>query len=56
MGAMVAKSNARKVRRLGADGHVVAGIAGATADAMTLLDRLEQQVECKFAASLSVQR
>ena len=44
MGAMVAKSNCRKVRRLG-DGKVVAGIAGATADAMTLLEKLEQQLE-----------
>jgi ATP-dependent HslUV protease subunit HslV len=45
LGSMVVKPNARKVRRLGADGAVVAGIAGATADAMTLLERLEQQME-----------
>ena len=36
----VIKSNARKVRPL-ADGDVVAGFAGATADAMTLFERLE---------------
>src|SRR6185312_6829462 len=44
MGAAVVKSNARKVRRL-AGGLVVAGFAGATADAFTLLDRLEKKLE-----------
>jgi ATP-dependent HslUV protease subunit HslV len=43
-GNMVVKPNAKKVRRL-ADGKVLAGIAGATADAMTLLDRLESMLE-----------
>ena len=38
----VIKSNARKVRRL-ADGGVIAGFAGATADAFTLFERLEAQ-------------
>ena len=44
MGATIVKGNARKVRRL-ADGKVVAGFAGATADAFTLLDRLEKKLE-----------
>lgn len=43
-GDTVMKSNARKVRRLG-DGNVIAGFAGATADAFTLLERLESKLE-----------
>ena len=44
MGATIVKGNARKVRRL-AGGKVVAGFAGATADAFTLIERLEQKLE-----------
>jgi len=44
LGQTVIKSNARKVRRLG-DGRVIAGFAGATADAFTLFERLEQKLE-----------
>lgn len=44
MGQTIVKSNARKVRRLG-DGKVIAGFAGATADAMTLFERLEAKLE-----------
>ena len=44
MGAMVIKANARKVRRLG-DGNILAGFAGATADAFTLFERLETKLE-----------
>ena len=44
LGQNVIKSNARKVRRLG-DGSVVAGFAGATADAFTLFERLEAKLE-----------
>ncbi len=40
----VIKSNARKVRPLGKSG-VIAGFAGATADAMTLFERLEAKLE-----------
>jgi len=40
----VIKSNARKVRPL-STGGVVAGFAGATADAMTLFERLEAKLE-----------
>ncbi len=44
LGNTVIKSNARKVRRLG-DGSVIAGFAGATADAFTLFERLEGKLE-----------
>ena len=44
MGATIVKANARKVRRL-AGGRVIAGFAGATADAFTLIERLEQKLE-----------
>ena len=45
LGNTVIKGNARKVRRIGADGSVIAGFAGATADAFTLLERLEAKLE-----------
>lgn len=45
MGSTVLKSNAKKVRRLGKDGKIIAGFAGATADAFTLFERLEQKLE-----------
>ena len=44
LGQTVMKGNARKVRRLG-KGNVIAGFAGATADAFTLLERLESRLE-----------
>jgi ATP-dependent HslUV protease subunit HslV len=44
LGQTVMKGNARKVRRLG-NGSVIAGFAGATADAFTLLERLETKLE-----------
>jgi ATP-dependent HslUV protease subunit HslV len=40
----VIKGNARKVRRVGG-GHILAGFAGSTADAFTLLERLEAKLE-----------
>jgi ATP-dependent HslUV protease subunit HslV len=43
-GQTVIKSNARKVRRLG-KGDVIAGFAGATADAFALFERLEAKLE-----------
>lgn len=43
-GSTIVKPNARKVRTL-ADGRVLCGFAGATADALTLLERLESQLE-----------
>ncbi len=45
LGATIVKSNARKVRRLGKDGAIIAGFAGATADAFTLFERLEAKLE-----------
>ena len=45
MGQTIVKGNARKVRRIGAGGAVLAGFAGATADAFTLLERLESKLE-----------
>ncbi|WP_313958498.1 ATP-dependent protease subunit HslV [Novosphingobium sp. 9] len=45
MGNTVMKPNARKVRRIGTEGKVIAGFAGATADAFTLLERLERKLE-----------
>src|SRR5690348_10338690 len=48
VGATVMKSNARKLRRLGkpdAPSQVIAGFAGATADALTLFERLEGKLE-----------
>jgi ATP-dependent HslUV protease, peptidase subunit HslV len=45
MGNTVMKPNARKVRRLGKDNQVIAGFAGATADAFTLFERLEKKLE-----------
>ena len=44
MGQTVMKGNARKVRRIG-NGEILAGFAGATADAFTLFERLEQKLE-----------
>jgi len=43
-GNTVMKSNAKKVRRL-SGGDVIGGFAGATADALTLFDRLEAKLE-----------
>ena len=43
MGNTVMKGNARKVRRL-YHGRVLAGFAGATADAFTLFERFEWQL------------
>ena len=50
LGATVVKANARKLRRIGG-GNVLAGFAGATADAFTLLERLEAKLE-RFPSQL----
>ena len=52
MGNTVMKPNARKVRRLGAEGAVIGGFAGATADAFTLFERLERKLEQHHGALL----
>jgi ATP-dependent HslUV protease subunit HslV len=44
LGNTIIKGNARKVRRL-ADGGVIGGFAGGTADAFTLFERLETKLE-----------
>jgi ATP-dependent HslUV protease subunit HslV len=44
IGQTIVKSNARKVRRLG-KGDVIAGFAGATADAFALFERLESKLD-----------
>ena len=51
LGATIIKGNARKVRRL-AKGDVIAGFAGATADAFTLFERLEAKLE-QYPAQLA---
>ena len=45
LGHTVMKSHARKVRRLGADGRVLAGFAGAAADAFTLFELFEAKLQ-----------
>ena len=50
-GNTVLKSNAKKVRRLG-NGSIIAGFPGATADAFTLFERLEEKIE-KYSAQLT---
>jgi ATP-dependent HslUV protease subunit HslV len=45
LGNTVIKPNAKKVRRLGEEGNVIGGFAGATADAFTLFERLERKLE-----------
>jgi ATP-dependent HslUV protease subunit HslV len=44
LGQTVIKHNARKVRRIGG-GTILVGFAGATADAFTLMERLEGKLE-----------
>ncbi len=51
-GETVVKHSARKVRRLGKGSKVVAGFAGSTADALTLLEKFEQMLE-KYSNNLT---
>lgn len=44
MGNTVAKSNVKKIRRL-ADGKILAGFAGSTADAFTLIEKFEEKLQ-----------
>jgi ATP-dependent HslUV protease subunit HslV len=44
LGSTIMKHSAKKVRKL-ADGAIIAGFAGATADAFTLFERLEAKLE-----------
>jgi ATP-dependent HslUV protease subunit HslV len=43
MGNTIAKSNVKKIRKLN-DGKVIAGFAGSTADAFTLIERFEEKL------------
>jgi len=46
LGQTVIKGTARKVRRISPGGHdIICGFAGSTADAFTLLERLESKLE-----------
>ncbi|CAA7613456.1 peptidase component of the HslUV protease [Candidatus Terasakiella magnetica] len=51
LGATIIKGNARKVRKVGG-GTILVGFAGATADAFTLLERLEGKLE-KYPGQLT---
>jgi len=51
IGQTIMKANARKVRRLYQD-RVLAGFAGATADAFTLFERFETQLD-KYSGNLT---
>ncbi|MDR2509071.1 MAG: ATP-dependent protease subunit HslV [Spirochaetaceae bacterium] len=51
LGETVVKNNAKKVRRL-AEGKVLCGFAGATADAFTLFDRFESKLK-EYSADLA---
>ncbi|MEL6539526.1 MAG: ATP-dependent protease subunit HslV [Bacteroidota bacterium] len=44
LGDTIAKSNVKKIRRL-ADGKIIAGFAGSTADAFTLLERFDEKLQ-----------
>lgn len=52
LGQTVVKHSARKVRRLGKGGGILAGFAGSTADALTLLDKFEEQLD-KYSNNLT---
>jgi len=45
MGNTVVKASARKIRRLGADGKVLAGFAGSAADGLTLFEKFEAKLK-----------
>ena len=45
LGQTIMKGTARKGRRIGKNGSVIAGCAGATSDAFTLRERLETKLE-----------
>src|SRR3954453_22895522 len=52
MGNTVVKASARKIRRLGADGKVLAGFAGSAADGLTLFEKFEARLK-EFNGNLS---
>jgi ATP-dependent HslUV protease subunit HslV len=52
LGNTIMKANARKLRRLGKNNDVLAGFAGATADAFTLFELFDQKLE-RFSGNLT---
>lgn len=52
LGDTVVKGTAKKVRRIGKGGAVLAGFAGSTADAITLLERFDEMLE-KYSNNLT---
>jgi ATP-dependent HslUV protease subunit HslV len=52
LGETVVKGSSRKVRRLGKGEKALAGFAGSTADALTLLDKFEQMLD-KYSNNLT---
>lgn len=52
LGDTVIKHTACKVRRIGKDGRILAGFAGSTADALTLLEKFEAMLE-KYSGNLT---
>ncbi len=50
MGATVAKSNVKKIRKL-SEGTIITGFAGSTADAFTLIDRFDEKLSA-FSGNL----
>lgn len=51
-GETVVKHSARKIRRIGKNGGVLAGFAGSTADALTLLEKFEEMLD-KYSNNLT---
>jgi ATP-dependent HslUV protease subunit HslV len=52
LGETIVKSSAKKVRLVGKQNRVLAGFAGSTADALTLLEKFEQSLE-KYSNNLA---
>jgi ATP-dependent HslUV protease, peptidase subunit HslV len=52
LGDTVVKHSAKKVRRLGKNKNILAGFAGSTADALTLLEKFEQMLD-KYSHNLT---
>ncbi len=52
LGETIVKHSARKVRRIGKNQDILAGFAGSTADALTLLEKFEQMLD-KYSNNLT---
>jgi ATP-dependent HslUV protease subunit HslV len=51
LGPTVVKATARKIRRLGPDNKIICGFSGATADALAIMERFEEQLS-KYSGHL----